>query len=181
MQYEDTRAFAELLDQDDPLARFREQFNFPRDKNGRTPIYFCGNSLGLQPKAAVDYVRDELDNWHNFAVDGHFHSERPWINYHQRATPGFAALTGSHASEVIAMNTLTVNLHLMMASFYRPTPKRRKIIIESGAFPSDQYAAASQIRVHGYDADSDLLEWQPPRRGNAPSNRGSRHNAATRG
>ena len=162
MQYEDTRDFAESLDQNDPLASFRERFNFPREKNGRAPVYLCGNSLGLQPKIAVDFVTNELDNWHNYAVDGHFHSERPWINYHQRATPGFAELTGSRASEVIAMNTLTVNLHLLMASFYRPTPERRKIVIESGAFPSDQYAAASQLRTHGYDPETDLLEWQPP-------------------
>lgn len=162
MQYEDKRAFADSLDREDPLRDFRDRFNFPRDRNGRSPVYLCGNSLGLQPKSAVDYVRNELDNWHNFAVDGHFHSGRPWITYHQLATPGFAELTGAKASEVIAMNTLTVNLHLLMASFYRPTAERRKIVIESGAFPSDQYAAASQIRLHGYDPHSDLLEWQPP-------------------
>lgn len=162
MTYEDTRAFAQSLDKEDPLARFRGQFNFPRDKNGRTPVYFCGNSLGLQPRTAVEFVHNELEDWHNYAVDGHFQSERPWLNYHRRATPGFATLTGSRESEVVAMNTLTVNLHLMMASFYRPTPQRRKIVIESGAFPSDQYAAASQIRVHGYDPTVDLLEWQPP-------------------
>jgi kynureninase len=162
VHYQDNRTFAESLDRDDPLAAFREQFNFPREKNGRTPVYLCGNSLGLQPKLAVEFVQNELDTWHNYAVDGHFFSDSPWISYHQRATSGFVALTGAKASEVVAMNTLTVNLHLMMASFYRPTPERRKIIIEAGAFPSDQYAAASQIRLHGYDPESDLLEWQPP-------------------
>lgn len=149
------------LDHKDPLASFREQFNFPRDKNGLSPVYLCGNSLGLQPKRAVEFVQNELQNWKDFAVDGHFHSERPWIDYHQQATAGFAQLTGAKPSEVVAMNTLTVNLHLLMASFYRPTRERRKIIIEAGAFPSDQYAVASQIRMHGYDPESDLLEWHP--------------------
>ena len=161
MNYDDSRAFAVSLDHKDPLASFREQFNFPCDKNGLSPVYLCGNSLGLQPKRAVEFVQNELQDWKDYAVDGHFHSERPWINYHQRATAGFARLTGAKPGEVVAMNTLTVNLHLLMASFYRPTPKRRKIIIEAGAFPSDQYAAASQIRMHGYDSESDLLEWNP--------------------
>lgn len=161
MHFENSRAFAASLDQRDPLAGFRDAFNFPREKNGHTPVYLCGNSLGLQPRLAVEYVHDELDNWQNYAVDGHFHSARPWVRYHRLATDGFAALSGAKPSEVIAMNTLTVNLHLLMASFYRPTPRRRKIVIEAGAFPSDQYAAASQLRLHGFDAGSDLLLWQP--------------------
>ena len=161
MHYEDTRAFAKALDQNDPLGGFREKFNFPRDKQGRSPVYLCGNSLGLQPRLAVKFVQDELDNWSDYAVDGHFDSDRPWISYHRLATAGFTELTGAKPSEVIAMNTLTVNLHLLMASFYRPTAERRKIVIEAGAFPSDQYAAASQIRIHGYDPESNLLEWQP--------------------
>ncbi|MDH3305096.1 MAG: kynureninase [Gammaproteobacteria bacterium] len=161
MRYENTRAFAEALDHDDPLAGFRGQFNFPRDKQGRSPVYLCGNSLGLQPRLAVKFVQDELKNWKNYAVDGHFNSDRPWLSYHRLATAGFADLTGAKPSEVIAMNTLTVNLHLLMASFYRPTAERRKIVIEAGAFPSDQYAAASQIRIHGHDPASDLLEWKP--------------------
>ncbi len=161
MVYEDSPGFAESLDREDPLAPFREQFNFPREKNGLSPIYLCGNSLGLQPKLAVDFVQSELEKWKDLAVDGHFQSERPWVNYHQHATAGFAELAGAKPVEVVAMNTLTVNLHLLMASFYRPTPERRKIIIEAGAFPSDQYAAASQIRLRGFDPESDLLEWQP--------------------
>lgn len=161
MIYEDSLDFAESLDREDPLASFRQQFNFPREKNGLSPVYLCGNSLGLQPKLAVDFVQSELENWKDLAVDGHFYSERPWLNYHQHATAGFAELTGAKPGEVVAMNTLTVNLHLLMASFYRPTPERRKIVIEAGAFPSDQYAAASQIRLHGFDPESDLLEWQP--------------------
>jgi kynureninase len=161
MRYEDSREFAAAQDAADPLARFREQFNFPRHKDGRAPVYLCGNSLGLQPKLAVQYVNDEMQNWHDYAVDGHFHSQRPWISCHRRCTAGFAALTGAHSSEVVAMNTLTVNLHLLMASFYRPTGKRYKILIESQAFPSDRYAAASQLRLHGFDAGDGLLEWQP--------------------
>ncbi len=161
MIYEDSLDFAESLDREDPLASFREQFNFPRTKKGLSPVYFCGNSLGLQPKLAVEFVQHELDKWKALAVDGHFHSDRPWVSYHRHATAGFAELTGAKPHEVVAMNTLTVNLHLLMASFYRPTPARRKIVIEAGAFPSDQYAAASQIRLHGFDPASDLLEWQP--------------------
>ncbi len=161
MIYQDSLDFAASLDREDPLASFRGEFNFPRNKNGFSPVYLCGNSLGLQPKLAVDFVESELEKWKDLAVDGHFHSERPWVNYHQHATAGFAELTGAKPGEVVAMNTLTVNLHLLMASFYRPTPERRKIIIEAGAFPSDQYAAASQVRLHGFDPESDLLEWQP--------------------
>ena len=161
MQYEDSREFANALDIADPLAKYREQFNFPLKRDGRTPIYLCGNSLGLQPKLAVQYVEDELQNWKDYAVDGHFHSDRPWISYHRRCAAGFAELTGAKKSEVVAMNTLTVNLHLLMASFYRPTDERYKIVIESQAFPSDRYAAASQIRMHGFDAEEGLLEWAP--------------------
>jgi kynureninase len=162
ISFENNREFADRLDREDPLARFRDAFNFPREKDGRRPVYLCGNSLGLQPQRAVEYVEDELDNWKNHAVDGHFHSARPWISYHRLATEGFADLTGARADEVVAMNTLTVNLHIMMASFYRPTANRYKIVIEKGAFPSDNYAAASQLRLHGFDPASDLLEWAPP-------------------
>ncbi len=161
MRYEDTRTFATGLDSSDPLAAFRKQFNFPRERNGRSPVYLCGNSLGLQPKLAVEYVAEELQNWQDYAVDGHLQASRPWVPYHRLATAGLAELTGAKPGEVVAMNTLTVNLHLLMASFYRPTDERYKIVIEEGAFPSDQYAAASQIRVHGYDPESDLLEWRP--------------------
>lgn len=161
MLYEDSREFARAQDKADPLSGFREKFNFPLQRDGRAPVYLCGNSLGLQPKLAVRYVEEELQNWKDFAVDGHFHSDRPWIAYHRQCVSGFAALTGALESEVVAMNTLTVNLHLLMASFYRPTDDRYKILIESQAFPSDRYAATSQIRMRGYDADSGLLEWTP--------------------
>ena len=161
MQYEDTRNFAADMDRDDPLAEFRGEFNFPLPKDGRAPVYLCGNSLGVQPKLAVEFVNEELGNWRDYAVDGHFHSERPWLTYHRQATGGFAELAGALDHEVVAMNTLTVNLHILMASFYRPTADRYKILIESGAFPSDQYAVASQLRLHGFDPDTDLLEWSP--------------------
>jgi kynureninase len=161
LNYEDSHEFAAALDKADSLARYREQFNFPLSRENRAPIYLCGNSLGLQPKLAVQYVEEELQNWKDYAVDGHFHSDRPWISYHRRCAAGFAELTGARTSEVVAMNTLTVNLHLLMASFYRPTSDRYKIVIESQAFPSDRYAAASQIRLHGFDPESGLLEWTP--------------------
>ena len=160
MTFEDSRDFALEMDEQDPLRGFRERFLFPRERNGFSPIYFCGNSLGLQPKLASKFVQDELANWADYAVDGHFHSERPWISYHRRATQGFAELTGANPSEVVAMNTLTVNLHLLMASFYRPTSERYKILIESNAFPSDRYAVTSQLRLHGYDAEDGIVEWQ---------------------
>ncbi len=159
MNFEDSVDFAKKMDAQDQLRDFRQQFNFPDERNGYSPIYLCGNSLGLQPKLAVQYVSDELGNWANHAVDGHFHSDRPWISYHRRATEGFAMLTGAKELEVVAMNTLTVNLHLLMASFYRPNSERFKILIESDAFPSDRYAAASQLRLHGFDPDDGLVEW----------------------
>jgi len=167
MTFEDSREFAEALDRDDPLRAWRDEFNFPLERNGYSPVYLCGNSLGLQPKLAAQYVEEELENWKDYAVDGHFHSDRPWLSYHRQATTCFAELTGAKASEVVAMNTLTVNLHLLMASFYKPTDSRYKIVIESMAFPSDRYAAASQIRLHGRDPDLGLLEWQP--RGDDPT------------
>lgn len=108
------------MDRDDPLAKFRGEFNFPLPRNGHTPVYLCGNSLGIQPKLAVEFVNEELSNWKDYAVDGHFHSDRPWLTYHRQATSGFAELTGALDHEVVAMNTLTVNLHILMASFYRP-------------------------------------------------------------
>ena len=160
MNFEDNKEFARKLDEQDPLRAFRDQFNFPPSRDGNSPVYLCGNSLGLQPKLAKKYVLDELANWANYAVDGHFHSERPWIEYHRHATRGFAELTGSKPSEVIAMNTLTVNLHFLMASFYRPTNERHKILIEEKAFPSDRYAAQSQIRMHGFDPEQGIVEWQ---------------------
>ena len=161
MTFEDSRQYAANIDCGEPLAGYRERFNFPAVRNGYEPVYFCGNSLGLQPGRAREFVEQELDNWHKLAVDGHFHSERPWMRYHEGCTEGFVALTGAKAQEVSAMNTLTVNLHILMASFYRPTADRYKIVIESKAFPSDRYAAASQVRMHGFDPAAGVLDWRP--------------------
>ncbi len=161
MHFEDSRAFALAQDGADPIGQYRALFNFPLHRRGRSPVYLCGNSLGLQPKLAVQLVENELRSWKDYAVDGHFHSDHPWISYHRRCTAGFAELTGAWNSEVVAMNTLTVNLHLLMSAFYRPTSERYKIVVESQAFPSDRYAAVSQIRMHGFDTDEGLVEWAP--------------------
>jgi kynureninase len=161
MHFENGRDFAEGLDRADPLAGWRDEFNLPLEKHGYSPVYLCGNSLGLQPRRAVTMVEQELAAWRDLAVDGHFHSKRPWVSYHRRAANGFAELTGARPAEVVAMNTLTVNLHVLMASFYRPTESRYKIVIEAPAFPSDRYAAASQLRLHGFDPAAGLLEWAP--------------------
>jgi kynureninase len=128
---------------------------------GTDLVYLCGNSLGLQPKAAVSLVREELEVWGAMAVGAHFAAERPWVSYPERLAPATAALVGADPGEVVAMNTLTVNLHLMMVSFYRPTPARHKVLIERPAFPSDRYAVESQIRFHGFDPAESLIEVGP--------------------
>ena len=161
MHYEDSAEFAARLDSEDPLAGFRDRFEFPGERGGRRVVYLCGNSLGLQPKLAAQYVTEELAEWAERGVEGHFEAARPWVSYQRHATGALAALTGAKPSEVVAMNTLTVNLHLLMTSFYRPAGSRRRIVIESTAFPSDRYAVASQIRMRGHDPDEDLLAWQP--------------------
>lgn len=155
------RAGARALDAADPLRAFRDEFNFPREHEGRAPVYLCGNSLGLQPKLAVQYVQEELEDWANLGVAGHFEARRPWMPYHRLATAGLAELCGADRREVVAMNSLTVNLHLMMTTFYRPEGRRRKIVIESTAFPSDRFAAISQIRLRGFEPAEALVEWQP--------------------
>ncbi len=160
-KFETSRAFARSLDEADSLNGLRQEFNFPEAQNGCHPVYFCGNSLGLQPKLAVRYVEEELEDWGRLGVDGHFRARRPWLPYHRLATAGLAELTGACDREVVAMNTLTVNLHLMMTTFYRPTAARHKILIESTAFPSDRFAAVSQIRMRGFDPAAALIEWQP--------------------
>jgi len=153
--------YAESQDSADPLGHFRDEFNFPVDRNGLSCVYLCGNSLGLQPKLAVRYVEEELADWAALGVEGHLVARRPWLSYHRLATDGLAKLTGSEPREVVAMNSLTVNLHVMMTSFYRPNGQRRKIVIESTAFPSDRFAAMSQLGLHGHDPAADLLEWTP--------------------
>ena len=133
----------------------------PKTKSGEDCIYLCGHSLGLQPKSAGDYIAQELRDWAQLGVEGHFHADNPWMPYHRMLTQLTATLVGAHPAEVVVMNSLTVNLHLMMASFYRPTNARHKILVERGAFPSDQYAVKSQIEFHELDPASSLLELTP--------------------
>lgn len=154
-------ATAEEMDEADGLAPYRERFHIPKTKDGRDCLYFCGNSLGLQPKAARDAVLQELEDWKNLGVEGHWNAKNPWLPYHEFLTKQIAAIVGAKPNEVVAMNTLTVNLHLMMVSFYRPDAGRHKIIIESSAFPSDRYAVESQIRFHGFDPRTSLIVLNP--------------------
>jgi kynureninase len=149
------------MDARDSLAHFRSRFSLPRKENGEEWLYLCGHSLGLQPKTAASYIEQELRDWGQFGVEGHFHAKNPWMPYHRLLTEQTAALVGADPSEVVVMNSLTVNLHLMMVSFYRPTATRNKILVEHGAFPSDQYAVKSQIRFHGFDPETSLLELTP--------------------
>ncbi|HET7892748.1 MAG TPA: kynureninase [Candidatus Sulfotelmatobacter sp.] len=153
--------FAAAMDARDPLSHFRDRFLIPKTKSGDDCVYLCGHSLGLQPKAASSYLEQELRDWAELGVEGHFQARNPWISYHRLLTEQTASLIGAHANEVVVMNSLTVNLHLMMVSFYRPTTGRHKILVERGAFPSDQYAVSSQIRFHGFDPVSSLLELTP--------------------
>jgi len=152
---------AELLDRRDPLAGFRDRFCLPTDPTGRPRLYLCGHSLGLQPTTAARLVEEELEDWRLLGVDGHFEARRPWMPYHELLTPGLARLAGAEPIEVVAMNSLTVNLHLLLASFYRPTSDRPALLIERPAFPSDRYAAESQVRFHGFDPAEALLEIGP--------------------
>jgi kynureninase len=149
------------MDRADPLASFRSRFHIPKRKDGTDSIYFCGNSLGLQPKTAREYVMQEMDDWQTMGVEGHFHAKHPWMPYHELLTDQTARLAGALPAEVVVMNTLTVNLHLLLVSFYRPTGARHRIVIESHAFPSDRYAVESQIRFHGFDPSSSLVELKP--------------------
>ncbi|WP_297507383.1 kynureninase [Flavobacterium sp.] len=157
MQFENTRAYAQQRDAHDGLRSYREQFIFPQH-NGQNVIYFTGNSLGLQPKSAAKYVNDVMNDWANLAVEGHFYAEKPWWDYHERFAEPLGKIVGALPSEVTVMNTLTVNLHLLMVSFYRPEGKRYKIICEEKAFPSDQYMFQSQVRMHGFDPKDALVE-----------------------
>ncbi len=160
-EYEATLTYAQQQDQLDSLGHFRERFHLPLQTNGEPYLYLCGNSLGLQPKSTGQQVQQELQDWAKLGVEGHLHARNPWLPYHEFLTEHMAAVVGAKPSEVVVMNTLTVNLHLMMVSFYRPKGKRTKILIESDAFPSDRYAVTSQLRFHGYDAEQHLLELRP--------------------
>lgn len=148
VEFEATPVFAGEMDTTDPLKRFRERFFIPRNASGTEAIYFTGNSLGLQPRTTRDYVDQELEDWKTLAVEGHLKAKHPWLPYHEFLTEQMARVVGAEPIETVVMNSLTVNLHLMMVSFYRPTPSRYKIVIERGAFPSDQYAVGSQIAFH---------------------------------
>lgn len=160
MPYDTRKATAEQLDRQDPLRDFRKEFLFPQ-RNGRDSLYFCGNSLGIQPRGAMDALRLEMERWQDLGVDGHFEGALPWTQYHKALTEPSAHIVGARPEEVIVMNTLTVNLHLMMVSFYRPGSDRFKIIMEAGAFPSDQYAVESQVKFHGYDPEEAIIEVMP--------------------
>ncbi|MCB0638801.1 MAG: kynureninase [Lewinella sp.] len=154
-------ATATQLDARDPLAAYRRRFHLPRQADGTPFIYFCGNSLGLQPVTTRAYLEQELHDWEHLGVEGHFHAQHPWMPYHEFLAEAMGQVVGAKPQEVVVMNTLTVNLHLLMVSFYRPTPGRYKILIESDAFPSDRYAVESQLRFHGYDPAEALLELTP--------------------
>ncbi len=160
MSQEFSLEYARALDAQDPLKEFRDQFYFPKHK-GEEVIYFTGNSLGLQPKTVASYIQQELDDWANLGVEGHFHAKHPWMLYHEFFTKQLADLVGAKETEVVAMNQLTVNIHLLLASFYRPTKERYKIICEAKAFPSDQYALESQVRHHGLNPEDAIIEVHP--------------------
>ncbi len=158
--YRTDETFAREMDAADALAPYRMQFHIPKTARGEDVIYLCGNSLGLQPKAIEPALMQELADWKNLGVEGHFHAKQPWMPYHEFLTAQLAALVGAKPIEVVAMNSLTVNLHLLMVSFYRPTKTRYKIVIERGAFPSDRYAVLSQLQFHGYGEEA-LIELTP--------------------
>ncbi len=156
-----TRNHARALDAADPLRGFRERFHLPVHTDGEPVVYLTGNSLGLQPRSAAAYVQAELAHWAEHGVEGHFRPPSQWVDYHRFLTEPLARLVGAEPTEVVAMNTLTVNLHLLLISFYRPTATRYKLLLEGGAFPSDQYAAESQARLHGLDPADAIVELRP--------------------
>jgi kynureninase len=160
IKYQFTLAFAQEQDQKDPLKKYREQFYFPQHE-GKNVLYFTGNSLGLQPKSTSKYIQQELDDWAKYGVEGHFHAKNPWYSYHEQFTEPLAKIVGAKPHEVVVMNQLTVNLHLLMVSFYRPSKNRYKIICETKAFPSDQYALESQVKHYGHSPDIAIIEAKP--------------------
>ncbi|TDQ30737.1 kynureninase [Zeaxanthinibacter enoshimensis] len=156
MEFQNTLAYARKLDEEDPLRSYRSEFHFP-EHNGKPVIYFTGNSLGLQPKRTQKYIDEVMSDWKNMAVEGHFKADKPWWDYHERLAAPLAKIVGAKPEEVSVMNTLTVNLHLLMVSFYRPDKKRFKILCEEKAFPSDQYMLQSQVRFHGFDPEEAVV------------------------
>ena len=161
MKYESSLSFAKEQDANDQLKSYRDKFYIPKHTDGNDVIYFAGNSLGLQPKSVRLYVEQELLDWERMGVEGHNNAKYPWLPYHEFLTKQTANLVGAKSAEVVNMNSLTVNLHLMLVSFYRPTKERSKILIEANAFPSDHYAVQSQIKYHGYDPAESLIEMKP--------------------
>lgn len=160
MEFQNNLEWARQLDQQDTLRSFRDRFYIPL-VNGKECIYFTGNSLGLQPRTTQDYVLNELEDWASFGVEGHFHARNPWMPYHEIFPRQLSAIVGCRENEVVVMNQLTVNLHLLMVTFYRPDRNRYKIICEARAFPSDQYAFESQVRFHGLDPEQAIVEVAP--------------------
>ncbi len=157
MELTDAQTQARKHDAEDPLKSYRDKFHIPQ-KGGKDVIYFCGNSLGLQPRSAVDHIQNEIDRWRELAVEGHFMGDLPWVEFHKRSKTALANLVGAQEVEVVAMNNLTTNLHLMLASFYRPAGRRKKIIIEAGAFPSDHFAVTTFMEMLGVDPSEHLIE-----------------------
>jgi kynureninase len=160
IRFEGNKAFALEMDSKDELRNFRDKYHIPK-KEGKDAIYFCGNSLGLQPKEAAGLVENEMNRWRDLGVEGHFKGEWPWTQYHKAVVHAAMDIVGAKEEEIIHMNTLTVNLHLLMASFYKPTKERYLIIMEAGAFPSDQYVVESQVRMHGFDPETSIVEVSP--------------------
>lgn len=164
--FQNTLEFAKELDANDPLQKYRQEFHIPLQKNGDEHIYLCGNSLGLQPKRTQEYIQQELTDWANLGVEGHTQAKHAWMPYHEFLSEAMAKIVGAKPHEVVVMNTLTTNLHLMMVSFFQPTAKRYKIVIEADAFPSDKYAVESQLKFHNIDPKDGLILWKPRKEDN---------------
>ncbi len=160
MIFENSLEFARELDIQDPLKNFKNRFYIPY-LHGKESIYFNGNSLGLQPKTAQEYVLNEMENWANYGAEGHFHGRNPWVNYHDAFPKKLSKIAGALPDEIVVMNQLTINIHLLLITFYRPNKNRYKIICEQKAFPSDQYAIASHLQLHGYNPADALIELKP--------------------
>lgn len=160
MKFDNSMAFARDLDKADPLADYRDQFHLPKYRN-KTALYLCGNSLGLQPRNVEKYVKNELDDWHKMAVEGHMDGRNPWFYYHHMFSKSLAKLTGAKEQEVVAMNQLSVNLNLLLVSFYRPEGKRTKVLMQANEFPSDYYAIEQQIKFHGFNPKTSIIEVNP--------------------
>lgn len=161
ISFQNSLEYANDCDKNDTLAKFRDQYIFPVNEKNESQIYFCGNSLGLQPKTAKEAINIELEDWGKWGVEGHFHGRKPWFHYHKFLTEHAAEVVGAKPIEVVVMNQLTVNLHLLMVSFYRPSKEKYKIIMEAGAFPSDMYAIESQVKHHGFNYNDAVIELTP--------------------